>query len=439
MKLILCLFLLGMLAARAEPRPVNYDEALIPAFTLPDPLVCSDGTKVADAAAWQAKRRPELLKLFQHEMYGFSPGRPAAMKWETANCDTNALGGLATRKEITVWFGADKSGPPMHILLYVPNAATKPVPAFVSVNFDGNHTVNAEPGITISGQWTQDHKTKQEALVRPEEPTRGKSVGRWEAEKIMARGYALATIQRADLEPDYPEGWRHGVRGFLLEKSGKKEFAADDWGAIGAWAWGLSRALDVLETEPAVDARRAAVIGHSRMGKAALWAGAQDTRFALVISNDSGEGGAALARRCIGETTAGINKSFPHWFCGNFKKYGDQENTLPFDQHELLALVAPRPLYVASAAEDRWADPRGEFLAALHAGPVWKLFGLSGLGVQEMPAIDQPVGATIGYHLRTGKHDVTAYDWAQYLNFADRHLSAGGRDGARPSSSPGKP
>jgi len=424
MKLILCLFLLGMLVARAEPRPVNYDEALIPAFTLPDPLVCCDGTKVVDAAAWQFKRRPELLKLFQKEMYGVSPGRPAAMKWEMAHCDTNALGGLATRKEITVWFGADKSGPPMHILLYVPNAAAKPVPAFVSVNFDGNHTVNADPAITISEQWTQDRKTKQEALVRPEEPTRGKSVGRWEVEQLMARGYALATIQRADIEPDYTEGWRRGIRGFLLAQAGKTEFALDDWGAIGAWAWGLSRALDVLETEPAVDARRVAVIGHSRMGKAALWAGAQDTRFALVISNDSGEGGAALARRCIGETTAGINKNFPHWFCGNFKKYGDLENTLPFDQHELLALVAPRPLYVASAAEDRWADPRGEFLSALHAGPVWKLFGLPGLGVQEMPAIDQPVGATIGYHIRTGKHDVTAYDWAQYLNFADKHMGA---------------
>jgi hypothetical protein len=424
MNLILCLFLLGVLVARGEPRPVNYDEAKIPAYTLPDPLVCGDGSKVADAATWQAKRRPEVLKLFQHEMQGVSPGRPAAMKWETGNCDQHALGGLATRKEITVWFGAEKSGPPMHILLYTPNGAKQPVPVFVSINFDGNHTVNADPGITITEQWALDKKTKQEKRTRPDEKTRGQSVGRWEVEKLMARGYALATIQRADLEPDYTEGWRHGIRGFLLEQSGKKAFAADAWGAIGAWAWGLSRTLDVLETEPAVDAKRAAVIGHSRMGKAALWAGAQDERFAVVISNDSGEGGAALARRCFGETTAVINKSFPHWFCDNFKKYGDKEETLPFDQHELIALVAPRPVYVASAEEDRWADPHGEFLSALNAEPVWQLFGLPGLVVKAWPAVNQPVGATIGYHLRTGKHDVTAYDWEQYLKFADRHLGA---------------
>ena len=423
MRLILCLVLLGMLVARAEPRPVNYDEAQVPAFTLPDPLVCCDGAKVTDAASWQSKRRPEILKLFQHEMHGVSPGRPAEMEWETVNCDTNALGGSATRKEITVWFGAGKSGPPMHILLYTPNAAKQLAPVFVSVNFDGNHTVNAEPGITITEQWTLDKKTKTDKLVRPEEKTRGQSVGRWEVETLMARGYALATIQRADLEPDYPEGWRHGIRGFLLEKSGQKAFAPDAWGAIGAWAWGLSRALDVLETEN-VDAKRAIVIGHSRMGKAALWAGAQDARFALVISNDSGEGGAALARRCFGETTAVINKNFPHWFCDNFKKYSDKEETLPFDQHELIALVAPRPVYVASAEDDRWADPRGEFLSALHAAPVWKLFGLPGLGTRDMPAVNQPVGATIGYHMRTGKHDVTAYDWAQYLNFADKHMGA---------------
>jgi hypothetical protein len=423
MKLILCLFLLGMVIARgAEPRAVNKDEAKVSAYTLPELLVCADGTKVADVVTWQSKRRPELLKLFQQEMHGISPGRPAAMSWETVNCDKAALGGLATRKEITVWFGAAKSGPPMHILLYTPNAAKQPVPVFVSINFDGNHTVNAEPGITISEQWTQDRKTKQEKLARPDEKTRGQSVGRWEVEKLMARGYALATIQRADIEPDYADGWRHGIRGFLLEQSGQKEFAPNAWGAIGAWAWGLSRTLDVLEKEKAVDAKRAAVIGHSRMGKTALWAGAQDERFALVISNDSGEGGAALARRDFGETTAGMNKNFPHWFNANFKKYGDKEEPMPFDQHERLALVAPRPLYVASAAEDLWADPKGEFLSALNAEPVWKLFGLPGLGVREWPTIDHPVGATIGYHVRTGKHDVTAYDWAQYLDFADKNM-----------------
>jgi hypothetical protein len=241
---------------------------------------------------------------------------------------------------------------------------------------------------------------------------------------ILARGYALATVYYGDLEPDFPQGWQTGIRAALSPNGATTQFQPDDWGAIGAWAWGLSRALDYLEQDPAMDAKRVAVMGHSRLGKTALWAGAQDERFAIVISNNSGEGGASLVRRRFGENIAHSVRMEPYWYCERYREYANREAALPVDAHLLIALIAPRPVYVASATKDLWADPRGEFLAAKHAEPVYQLFGRAGLGIQDFPAPDQPAGDHIGYHLRTGEHDVTAYDWQQYLNFADRHFQA---------------
>jgi hypothetical protein len=392
-------------AAEAADGEFNYDEAKVPTYTLPDPLKMQDGRTVASSQMWQAERRPELLNLFRTQVYGRPPKVPQNISYEVEESMPAELSGKGLRKDVRI-LAPGESGKLVELLKFVlitPRDAKEPVPAFAGILLIEPSLQDLNPGRPLP----------DDVGVR--------LPGMKLLETILDRGYAIVSLDPANFCPDDKEKYREGVLEFLYpDRSGDP--GAEEPGAIATWAWGLSRALDYLQTDPSIDAKRVAVIGHSRRGKTALWAGAEDERFALVISNDSGCGGAALSRRKFGETVARINRVFPHWFCGNFKHYNNHEDSLPIDQHELVALAAPRPVYVASAVDDGWADPKGEFLAALHSEPVYKLFGLEGLGSSEQPPLNKSVGNTIGYHIRTGKHALTDYDWLFYLDFADKHL-----------------
>ena len=305
----------------------NYDETKVPKYTLPDPLVMQNGERVTDAEAWRTKRRPEILELFRTHVYRRSPARPKAMTFKVFDTDAKALGGKATRKQVSVLFTGKDDGPSMDILIYLPNAAKRPVPTFVLLNFGGNHAIHPDPAIKLPTSWMRGSgKTVKDH--RATEAGRGAPRARFPVDKNLARGYALAPLYYGDIDPDYHDGFKNGVHAALDARKGGKR-PADAWGSIGAWAWGLGRAMDYFETDDDVDHKHVAVLGHSRLGKTSLWAGARDERFAIVISNDSGCGGAALSRRAFGETVARINTSFPHWFCTNYKKYNSREGDCP--------------------------------------------------------------------------------------------------------------
>ena len=394
---------------------VNYDESLTGKYTLPDPLVLANGKLVRDARTWTEKRRPEIVRLFEENEYGRAPGRPAGMTFDVFDKGTPAMNGKALRRQVTIYFSGNKNGPKEDLVIYTPPNAAKPVPLLLAINFSPNAGIFADPDVKLGEMWSRDKKKVP--------AQRGAGLGRLDIDQVLARGIGVAGVYYGDIDPDFLGGVPLGVRALYL-KSGRTEPAPDEWGAISAWAWGLSRAMDYLETDRSVDAKRVAIYGVSRLGKTVMWAGAHDTRFAMVIASCSGEGGAALSRRHYGETIAHLTAPtrFPYQFCANYAKFAERVNEFPVDAHMLVALMAPRPVLLQTGDQDLWSDPKGEFLAAVAAEPVYRLLGRQGLGTDQMPAAGDPILHDIGYYMHAGGHGTLPGDWRIFLQFMEMHL-----------------
>jgi len=397
----------------------NYDESKIPEFSIPDLLTTFSGQKIISSNDWHEQRRPELFEFFENKVYGKVPSDIDSLTFKVLEENNNVLNGTARRKQVAVTIFKNDRSISFSILMYLPKKASA-VPVFLGYNFFGNQSITSDPDVIISNAWAMNSEALNINEHHITEASRGLRASRWAIEKIIAGGFGLATIYYGEIDPDKND-FTDGLHQLFYQK-GQEKPESNEWGSIAAWAFGYSKALEYLQQDQAIDADKVIVFGHSRLGKAALWAGATDRRFAGVISNDSGCGGAALSKRRIGETINIINTSFPHWFCFNFKNYNNNEEALPVDQHQLLALIAPTPLYVASAQDDLWADPKGEFLSAQYASIVYTLLGKEGISTNQIPEVHSPIHKSVAYHIREGKHDVTDYDWEQYIKWAGEFL-----------------
>jgi hypothetical protein len=365
----------------------NYDETKIPPYTLPDPLLSESGKKITTVSDWEILRRKEILYLFGNYVYGKMPKDYDSINFNLEHADYNAMGGKAHLKQVRIDVWRKGKNLKIHFTLFIPARAGKPVPALLLINNRGMD--NIDPARKVKSDF-------------------------WPAEMVIDSGFAIASFHTEDAAPDNKEHFQEGVLQLYPEQITR----ADGMKAIGAWAYAASRVMDYLETDQQIDSKKVGIVGHSRGGKAALWAGAQDQRFGYVFSNCSGNSGAALSRRMIGETVKRINTSFPYWFCDNYKKFNDSISELPVDQHMLLALIAPRPVYVTSATKDLWADPKGSFLALKNAEKVYALYGIKSSLGNDLPGADTPlISSALGYHLRTGEHNLTVYDWTQFVKF----------------------
>jgi hypothetical protein len=411
---LLVLILCATTAVADLPEP-----AKLPAQPdLPDPLVMMNGERVKTKEDWTTKRRPELKTLFQHYMYGYMPDAPAKITANVEREDKKYFDGKATKKEIAIAFGPADT-PKIHLLLVVPNNRKKAAAVFVGMNFYGNYTVAKDPTIPLPTMWVPN-SPKEIKDNRAAEAARGFQADTWNLEEVIDHGYAVATFYCGDIDPDRADK-REGVQPHYLKK-GETKPDPNDWGTIAAWAWGIVRAVDYLVTDADLDKSRIIVVGHSRLGKTALLAGAFDERIALVIPHQAGCGGTAPSRGKVGESVKRINTSFPHWFNANFKEFNDQVEKLPIDQNCLIALCAPRPVLLSNAVEDTWANPDGQFQVLQAADPVYRFLGVEGLEAKTMPEPEKLVSSRLGYYIRPGKHSMGKEDWKVWLEFVDKHL-----------------
>jgi hypothetical protein len=395
--------------------PVNYDEALSGSYTLPDPLLFPDGRKVKNARQWYKKRRPQIVAMFEEFQYGRVPPAPADISFNVFDKGTPALNGTALRKQVTIYFTEDTSDHKMDLLIYLPTGSDKPVPLFFNVSFSPNATVADDPGIKGGYMW--DMQGKRIPVGR-----KG-GFGRMDINMFLSQGIGFASVYYGDIEPDFAEGIKYGIRNYYL-KEGQEYPAPDEWGAISAWSWGLSRAMDYFETDPQIDSKKIALFGVSRLGKTVLWTGARDQRFGMVIASCSGEGGAALSRRLYGETIDHMTHPtrFFYQFAGNWRKYKDDPSESPVDAHMLISLLAPRPLLLQTGDADKWSDPKGEFLAAVAAAPVYKLLGKKPLGTEIYPPPGVPILNDLGYYMHSGGHGSMPSDYKIYVKFIKMHF-----------------
>lgn len=372
-------------------RPNNFDEALVPEYTLPDIFTLKSGEKVTNTRVWELERREELLDLFRSQVYGYAPPRPQNLSFRLIESNPEALGGEATLKIIALEFKVQNKEFSFPLTLFIPNDRRDKAPLFLLLNHRDSE--NTDPSRKVISDF-------------------------WPVEYVIGRGYAIAAINIArDVDPDRPEA-ETGIRKFYQQHY--PDPGNLTWGTISAWAWSGFRAIDYFETDPDINSEQIAVIGHSRGGKTALWAGAQDKRIALTCSNDAGEGGPALSHRLLGEYVSNLNSNFPHWFTDNYNAYSGKELSMPFDQHMAVALCAPRGYHGGDATEDLWADPRGSWLSLLEASKVWEMYGNVKPMKEKMPLVnDLMVNGPIAYHMREGGHNLNLFDWKLYLDHAD--------------------